>query len=149
MKELEAMSANGSTEHAHGGDDQPLVGHLVPLSTLVWTALALLFLTVVTVLVRYVDIGDFNIVVALGIAVLKATLVALYFMHLRWDKPFNQLVFVGCISFVVLLIALTVMDTGQYAPTLYDGNPSMVQETLDADAPEAPIAKQTGISSPN
>ncbi len=144
------MSATkASTDHGHGGDEQPLVGHLVPLSTLSWTAIALLFLTVVTIAVRYVDIGDFNVVVALGIAGVKATLVALFFMHLRWDKPFNQIVFVVCISFVVLLIALTVMDTGQYGPTLYDGNPSTVQETLDAKAPEAPIAQRTGISTPD
>lgn len=147
------MSAsNASADHQHGGHDGhelPLVGHLVPLSTLVWTAVALLALTTITIAVRYVDIGDFNVVVALGIAVLKATLVALFFMHLRWDKPFNQIVFVVCISFVVLLIALTVMDTGQYNPTLYDGNPSAVQSTLDAKAPEAPIAQRTGISTPN
>lgn len=136
-------------EHIHEGDDFPIVGHLVPISTLVWTALALLFLTCVTVTVRYVDIGEFNVVIALGIAVLKATLVALFFMHLRWDRPFNQLIFVVCISFVVLLIALTVLDTGQNSPTMFDGNPSFVQETLDAKAPEAPIAQKTGITSPD
>jgi len=136
-------------EQAHAGEDFPIVGHLVPLSTLVWTAIALLFLTCVTVAVRYVDVGEFNIVIALGIAVLKATLVALFFMHLRWDKPFNQLVFIACIAFVVLLIALTVLDTDQYDPTLYDGNPSFVQETLDAKAPDAPITKRTGLSTPD
>ena len=136
-------------EHAHDGDSQQLSVHIVPLSILIWTALALIFLTCVTVAVRYVDVGEFNIVIALGIAVLKASLVALFFMHLRWDTPFNQLVFVACIAFVVLLIALTVLDTGQYAPTLYDGNPSFVQDTLDAKAPEAPIAQRTGISTPN
>ena len=107
------------------------------------TATVLLILTVVTVAVRYVDVGEFNVILALGIAVIKATLVALFFMHLRWDRPFNQLVFVGCISFVALLIGLTVLDTGQYGPTLYQGNPSMVQETLDAHAPDAPIALKT------
>lgn len=143
------MSAsNANHDHAHG-DDQPLAGHVVPLSVLVWTALALLFLTVVTVAVRYIDLGQFNIVLALGIAVLKATLVALFFMHLRWDKPFNQLVFVSCITFVILLIALTVLDTGQYSPTIYDGNPESVQTTLDEYAPEAPIAQKTGLTSPD
>ena len=57
-------------------------------------------------------------------------------------------VFVACIAFVVLLIALTVIDTKQNAPTYFDGNPALVQEVLDAKAPKAPIAKQTGISSP-
>ena len=141
------MSSSSHDHHA-GGGNQPIVGHLVPISTLVWTTLALLVLTVVTVAVRYVDVGEFNIVIAIGIAVLKATLVALFFMHLWWDRPFNQIVFVACIAFVVLLIFLTVIDTKQNAPTLYKGNPSLVQEYLDAKAPEAPIAKQTGLSSP-
>ena len=80
---------------------------------------------------------------------IKATLVALFFMHLRWDKPFNQLVFFGCIVFVMLLIALTVLDTGEYGPTVYDGNPSDVQAALDSNAPDAPITLKTGVTSPD
>jgi cytochrome c oxidase subunit 4 len=141
------MSAHANNED--GALQQPLVGHLVPLSILIWTAIALLFLTVITVAARYVDVGQFNMVIALGIAVLKATLVAMFFMHLKWDKPFNQLVFVACITFVVLLIALTVLDTSEYNPTVYDGNPATVQEVLDQNAPDAPIAAKTGVSSPS
>ena len=140
--------SSSTHDHHPGGGNQPIVGHLVSIPILVWTTLALLVLTVLTVAVRYVDVGEFNIVIAIGIAVVKATLVALFFMHLWWDRPFNQIVFVACIAFVILLIALTVVDTKQNAPTLYDGNPALVQEVLDAKAPEAPIAKQTGISSP-
>ena len=140
------MSSNAQEHH---GDDQPIVGHLVPMSILVWTTVALLFLTVVTVAVRYIDVGEFNIVIAIGIAVLKATLVALFFMHLKWDRPFNQIVFVACMAFVILLIVLTVLDTGQNKAFLFDGNPSLVQDTLDAKAPLAPISQETGISSPN
>lgn len=140
------MSSNAQEQH---GDDHPIVGHLVPMSILVWTTVALLFLTFVTVAVRYVDVGEFNIVIAIGIAVLKATLVALFFMHLKWDRPFNQIVFVACMAFVILLIVLTVIDTGQNKSFRFDGNPSLVQDTLDAKAPLAPISQETGISSPN
>ena len=132
------MSSNAQEQH---GDDHPIVGHLVPMSILVWTTVALLFLNV--------DVGEFNIVIAIGIAVLKATLVALFVMHLKWDRPFNQIVFVACMAFVILLIVLTVLDTSQNKATLFDGNPSLVQETLDAKAPLAPISQETGISSPN
>lgn len=142
-------AAHDKKDHGHGGLEQPLVGHVVPLSYLVWTSIALIFLTVVTVAVRYVDAGEFNMVIALGIAAIKATLVGLFFMHLKWDKPFNQLVFVGCISFVLLLIGLTVLDTGQYNPTLYKGNPSKVQDNLDTNAPDAPIAQRTTVSFPD
>lgn len=140
------MSSNTHEQH---GDDHPIVGHLVPMSILIWTTVALLFLTFVTVAVMYIDVGEFNIVIAIGIAVLKATLVALFFMHLKWDRPFNQIVFVACMAFVILLIVLTVLDTSQNKPSLFDGNPSLVQETLDAKAPLAPISQETGISSPN
>ena len=51
-------------------------------------------LTVATVGVTYVDMGRFNLVVALGVAAVKASLVGLYFMHLRYDSPFNGFVLV-------------------------------------------------------
>jgi cytochrome c oxidase subunit 4 len=133
--------------HAHaGGEPHPLVGHLVPVRTLVLTGMALLFLTVVTVAVRYIDVGEFNIVIALGVAVVKAVLVVLVFMHLLWDRSFNSLMLVGSIVFVVLLIGIAMTDTRMYKPSLYNGNPAKVQETLDADAPFAPITadRRTG-----
>ena len=121
--------------------DHPLVGHLVPVSTLLATVSALLVLTVITVAVRYIDIGEFNLWVAIGIAVIKATLVATFFMHLRWDRSFNLLVFIGCMMFVVLMMAFCVLDTSQYRDTQYTGNPPFAQETLDANAPGAPVAR--------
>lgn len=140
------MSAHHD-QHGHGdGEPHPLVGHLVPVRTLVLTGLALLLLTVVTVAVRYIDVGEFNIVVALGVAVVKAVLVILIFMHLFWDRPFNSLVLVGSIIFVVLLVGIVMTDTRMYRPSLYNGNAKFVQEVLDADAPYAPITedKTTG-----
>ncbi len=143
-----------STPHSTGTHDaaagshagHPLVGHLVPISTLVATASALLVLTFITVAVRYIDIGEFNVWVAIGIAVVKASLVASFFMHLRWDRPFNLLVFVGCTAFVVLMMAFCVLDTSQYRATQYTGNPPLAQETLDAKAPAAPVARfKTGL----
>jgi cytochrome c oxidase subunit 4 len=129
--------------HAHAGSDEhPLVGHLVPLWILFATAAVLLVLTVITVAVRYVDLGEANIYIAIGIAGVKATLVGLFFMHLKWDKPFNQLTLVGSIIFVVLLIWFTMLDSKQYEPTLIRGNPSAVQTELGQKAPDAPIAKQ-------
>jgi hypothetical protein len=62
-------------------------------------------------------------------------------MHLRWDRPFNLLVLVGSILFVLLLIAFASMDVHQYEPTLFDGNAPDAQATLDANAPGAPVAQ--------
>ena len=101
---------------------------------------ALIVLTVITVAIRYVDLGEANLLVALAIAGLKATLVSLFFMHLRWDRPFNQLIFLSGILFVVLMMAFCLMDTSQYRDSQYTGNPVDVQAVLDKDAPNAPIA---------
>ena len=71
-------------------------------------------LTGVTVFASFIELGDWNIVLALTIASIKATLVVLFFMHLFWDRPFNAIVFVGCLIFVGLFISLALLDTGQY-----------------------------------
>lgn len=127
--------------HAHGDEAHPEVGHVVPVRYLYAAGLALLVLTVVTVAVRYVDLGEANMPVALGIALVKATIVALVFMHLRWDRPFNLLVLVGSILFVLLLIAFASMDVQQYEATIFTGNAPEAQATLDANAPGAPVAQ--------
>jgi cytochrome c oxidase subunit 4 len=128
-------------DHAHGHEPHPEVGHVVPVRYLYAAGLALLVLTIVTVAVRYVDLGEANMPVALGIALVKATIVALIFMHLRWDRPFNLLVLVGSILFVLLLIAFASMDVHQYEPTIFTGNAPEAQATLDANAPGAPVAQ--------
>ena len=133
--------AHTSSGHGHAGHDaQPLVGHLVAPWILFATGGALIVLTVITVAIRYVDLGEANLLVALAIAGLKATLVSLFFMHLRWDRPFNQLIFLSGILFVVLMMAFCLMDTSQYRDSQYTGNPVDVQAVLDKDAPNAPIA---------
>ncbi len=97
------------------------VGHIVSLGLLLKVFGALVVLTVITVAASYVDFGEFNLVVALAIAVIKATLVVLFFMHLLWDKPFNAIVFVGCLIFVGLFISLALLDTGQYHGSVQPG----------------------------
>jgi hypothetical protein len=85
--------------------------------------------------------GEANLPVALAIAMVKATVVALIFMHLRWDRPFNLLVLVGSALFVLLMLAFAAMDVHQYEPTIFNGNPTQVEQTLQANAPGAPVAQ--------
>ena len=56
---------------------------------------ALLILTVITVGASYIHFGTgmANVIIAMLIASIKATLVALFFMHLRWDKPVSAIIF--------------------------------------------------------
>jgi cytochrome c oxidase subunit 4 len=89
--------------------------HVVPIWLLVAVFVVLLILTGLTVGVTAFDFGrTVNVWVALGIAVVKAAFVALYFMHLRWDSPFNGLVCVVAMFFVALFIGITVLDTKEY-----------------------------------
>jgi len=72
---------------------------------------ALIVLTGITVLVSYVHLGVMNVVVALVIASVKASLVALYFMHLRYERRLVWGFALTPIFFLVLIIAGTLSDT--------------------------------------
>ncbi len=76
---------------------------------LVWSALVVL--TVVTVYVSYIDFGIFNIVLAMVIASIKATIVALYFMHLKFEDSLTWVFALYPLCLLFLLIAMTMIDT--------------------------------------
>ena len=76
------------------------------------TLLGLLVLTAITVAAAGIHFssGSVNVVIALGIATIKASLVALVFMHLRHDKPINAIIAVSGFLFLALLLAYCVID---------------------------------------
>lgn len=107
------MSELAQDIHAH----EENVGHVVPIRLTVGVGLFLLVMTVITVFTaKFVDLGGFNIWLALIIAFVKASAVCLYFMHLRWDSPFNGIVLIASFLFVILFIGLAITDTGEYQP---------------------------------
>ncbi|MCH7471940.1 cytochrome C oxidase subunit IV family protein [bacterium] len=118
-----ALHGGDSEDGGHGAPPQQHGGlaHIAPLGGLLATFGALMILTVVTVAASWVDLGKLNLVIALMIAVVKATLVVLFFMHLRHDRPFNAIVFVASLFFVVLFIGLALMDTVHYQPDVIPG----------------------------
>jgi len=119
------------SDTSHGHDDHhDQVGHVAPLSALLGTGILLLVLTWVTVVVAGVHLGEANIYIALGIAVVKASFVALFFMHLRWDRPFNGIVFCGSIAFVALFLAFAMTDSRAYRPDLLPGDGTDVVQTI-------------------
>lgn len=107
-----------SAHDAHGSaapSRHPAVGHEVPWTILTATATVLLILTWLTVWVRYhVDIPRVNLLIAMGIATVKAALVILYFMHMRWDRPFNIVVLVSSLLFAFLFISFSLTDSVAY-----------------------------------
>ncbi len=72
---------------------------------------ALVALTVVTVLVSYVNLGLMNVVVALAIASVKASLVALFFMHLKSEDRLVWGFALVPLAFLALIIGGTLLDT--------------------------------------
>jgi cytochrome c oxidase subunit 4 len=71
---------------------------------------ALMVLTALTVWVAFQDFGILNNVLALGIAVLKATLVILYFMHVRHSNNLTKMVVVASVFWLLILLAFVVQD---------------------------------------
>ena len=63
-----------------------------------------------TVWAAFQNFGPFNIVIALGIATIKATLVVLYFMHARYSPRRTQLVIVCSVFWLAIMLALTLAD---------------------------------------
>ncbi|MCO6436282.1 MAG: cytochrome C oxidase subunit IV family protein [Phycisphaerae bacterium] len=88
--------------------------HVVPLRVLVAVFALLLVLTVLTVGATWVDLGVLNIWIALLIAAVKAGAVGLYFMHLRYDRPFHGVVLAASFLFVAVFIGASLMDTKEY-----------------------------------
>jgi len=115
----------------HSGEAAPLA-HIIPAQVLVAVFAALLILTVVTVAATWLDLGPWNLVVAMAIATVKASLVALYFMHLRYDHPFHALVFVAALVFLALFLVPTLQDTVNTEPD--------VEQFRQATAPVLPKA---------
>src|ERR1700675_1095650 len=74
------------------------------------TLISLLILTAITVGASYINFGAMNVVVALTIATIKATLVALFFMHLLHDKPVNGLIAAAGFLFLGLFLMFTLLD---------------------------------------
>jgi cytochrome c oxidase subunit IV len=71
---------------------------------------ALLVMTTVTVLVARIDLGPLNAVVALAIAVFKATLVVLFFMHVRYSSRLTRVVVASGVLWLLIMIAFMMSD---------------------------------------
>lgn len=110
-----------SSQAAVRGPEGSAHVHVMPFRVLLGVWAVLMVLTVVTVAVTWVDLGNFNLWIAMAIATVKATLVVLYFMHMRYDRPFNAVVFVSALAFVALFIGIALIDTGAYQPELIPG----------------------------
>lgn len=75
-----------------------------------WTFLALVVLTALTIAASRIDLGGWNIVIAISIAALKAGLVLAYFMHLRYSPALIWTVAFGGLYWLAIMFVLTLSD---------------------------------------
>ena len=85
-------------------------GHISPKSTYYLIFGALMVFTIITVGVAFINLGAFNFPVALGIAMTKATLVILYFMHVRWATRLTWVVAASGFVWLLILFGITMSD---------------------------------------
>ncbi len=122
----------------------------LPLKVYVGVFAGLLFLTFVTVFVAQFHFGEFNLIVAMAVAIAKASLVVLYFMNLKHDHDrINAVIFLAGLFFLIVFIAPTMWDKAtrdkvdatraQTVKVERAGFPPGVSEPLPAEA--APAAK--------
>jgi len=85
--------------------------HTVSLGTYLLIGTTLLVLTVATTLIAFVNLGPFNAAVALTIATIKALLVILFFMHVKYtSEKMTGAVVVAGFFFLAILLALSMSD---------------------------------------
>jgi cytochrome c oxidase subunit 4 len=104
-------------EYGHGRP-QTALAHVADPRVLVAVFAALMVLTAVTVAVSYFNFGSLNLFVAMGVATVKAALVAMYFMHLRYDNPLYAVFFLIGVAFLGLFLSITLLDTVEYQPEI-------------------------------
>jgi cytochrome c oxidase subunit 4 len=80
-----------------------MAGHVSPKGTYYLIFGALMVLTAVTIGVAFIDLGILNFPVALAIAIFKATLVILFFMHVKYSSKLTQLIVAGAFFFLIIL----------------------------------------------
>src|SRR5438552_3671697 len=85
-------------------------GHVAPKSMYYGVFLALIVGTALTVGVAFVDLGAMNNVLMLGIAMTKALLVILFFMHVRWSSRLTWVVVASGFLWLLILFGITMTD---------------------------------------
>jgi cytochrome c oxidase subunit IV len=106
---LQKLESYSGAQHGSPSDvEHP---HVMPLPIYFGIFGVLLFLTIVTVGVSLIGLPAVPaIIVAVIVATVKASLVVLYFMHLRYENTFFSLIFVGSLFFVALFFMITLLD---------------------------------------
>ncbi len=102
--------------------------HVVPVPIYVGVFIALLVGTALTTGVAYIDLGRWNTVAALAIAVAKMLLVVLFFMHVKYNPGLTRIVIIGAFFWLGIMICFSMADEltrgWEYNPQPW--NPSLI-----------------------
>jgi cytochrome c oxidase subunit 4 len=111
--------------------------HVVPVKTYIGVFLALMIGTILTTAVAFVDLGRWNTVVALAIAVTKMLFVILFFMHVKYNPGLTRIVIVGAFFWLGIMICFSMTDeltrSWEYNPLPW--NPSVIVPYLSSLVP--------------
>jgi cytochrome c oxidase subunit 4 len=119
-----------------------MAGHISPKSTYYAIFGALMVLTAVTVAVAFVNLGAFNFPVAIAIAVTKATLVVLFFMHVKYSSQLTKLFVAMAFFFMIIMFGLTLTDYMSRGLRTYPGGAGGAGYGVRTPAPaHAPAAE--------
>jgi cytochrome c oxidase subunit IV len=109
-------------------------GHVVPISTYLAVFVALMIGTALTTWIAYIDLGEWNTVVALVIAFCKMILVVLFFMHVKYATGLTRVVIIAGFFWLAIMITLSCSDeltrTWEIIPQGWLGNGSMILPLL-------------------
>ena len=124
--------------------------HATAASTYAKVLGTLLVLTVITVLAAGFSFGSWNVIIALGIASVKASLVALFFMHLRHDKPMSAIIFVSGAAVLGVFLMICMLDSNARGedpvrPATRDSRPPVLSAP---SVPSAPGTQAQGLRPP-
>jgi cytochrome c oxidase subunit IV len=112
---------------SHGHDGPGPGHHIAPVSLYITIFLLLMVLTLATWGVTFVHLGMFNLPVALGIAITKATLVILFFMHVYWSPKIIKVTMGMSIFFLLIMLMMVMSD---YLSRGFYGMPAFPNATV-------------------
>jgi cytochrome c oxidase subunit IV len=119
-------------------------GHVSPKSTYYTIFGALMVLTAVTVGVAFINLGAMNFPVAIGIAITKATLVILFFMHAKYSSTLTKLFVATAFFFLFILLGLTMTDYLSRGMRTYPGGAGGAGYGVRGPEPAAEPAREGG-----
>ena len=84
--------------------------HIVPVRVYIMVFTALMVLTAITAGIAFIDLGRLNLIVAIAIACLKASLVVLFFMHVAYSSKLTKAILISGLCTFLIMIVFTMFD---------------------------------------